>query len=165
MRRILITLCGALALLVGVSPAAAAAPLREPYDPGTLTFGAGDVCAFELELETIDNRAHQLVFPEDANGSVRIKVNGRYLTRATNLESGESIVLHAFGPATLLAHPDGSMDISASGQSVLYFFPGDAIEGLWLATGRYQAHLSAENIITSARVRGQMLDLCAALTP
>lgn len=165
MRRILITLCGALALLVWVSPVAAAAPLREPYDPGTLTFGAGDVCAFELELETIDNRAHQLVFPEDANGSVRIKVNGRYLTRATNLESGESIVLHAFGPATLLAHPDGSMDISASGQSVLYFFPGDAIEGLWLATGRYQAHLSAENIITSAHVRGQMLDLCAALAP
>ena len=165
MRRILITLCGALALLVCVSPAAAAGPLREPYDPGTLTFGAGDVCAFALELATIDNRAHQLVFPEDADGSVRIKVNGRYLTRATNLESGESIVLHAFGPATLVAHADGSIDISASGQSVLFFFPGDAIEGLWLAIGRYRAHLSADNIITSASIKGRMVDLCATLAP
>jgi len=48
---------------------------------------------------------------------------------------------------------------------VLFFFPGDAIEGLWLATGRYRAHLSADNIITLASIRGRMVDLCAALSP
>jgi hypothetical protein len=167
MRRALISATAILTLLLAATPAIAAGPpVREPYDPGTLTFGPGDVCSFALEIATEQNSAHQLVFPPNENGSVRIKVNGRYLTRVTNVdEPQQSMLLHAFGPATIVAHADGSTDLSTSGPSVLYFFPGDAIEGLWLANGRYKAHLSADNIITSATITGPRVDLCAALTP
>ena len=102
MRRATSILLALAALALVVAPVnAKAGPAREPYAPEPLVFDAGLVCPFAVELATVNSRAQQLTFPPDEAGTVRIKVTGFYLTRATNLDSGESMILHAFGPATI----------------------------------------------------------------
>ena len=164
MRRTLRTTILATALtLVAAGQALAGGPTKDPLIQDPVSYGAGEVCVFPLTIEALDNRAHWLTWPEGTDGSAVIRVGGYYLSRVTNDDTGESLTVKANGPATLVAHSDGALDIFGRGPSLLVFFPGEPYEGLLLTNGYYRAHLSADDVITEAEIRGTITNLCDVL--
>ena len=154
---------GVLLVLVAASPALGKGPTKEPYPTDPISFGAGEVCQFPIIIDTLDSRAHVLSWPEDANGVSLQRVGGYYQNRVTNDATGASVTFKSNGPATFTMYPDGSLDIFARGESLLWFYPGEPYEGLLLTHGYYRAHLSADDVITEADIRGPITDVCAML--
>ena len=157
-----------LLLLVWALPVTAAGkPERSPFQlPAEgITLPEGTVCDFEVLLTPLVNKEYQKVFPPDASGRVRTLINGRLVTRVTNVETGESLVTNASGPGTLWTSPDGSIDFVTRGRAVTWFFAGEPFgPGLYLTRGRLAMHFTPEGSIASAVASGPMTNLCVRLS-
>ena len=94
-------------------------------------------------------------------------ITGRSTERVTNLASGESLDLRTAGSILFAPLPNGNMRLVGRGRQILYLFAQDVGgPGLILFTGRVVEELDpTTDTITSFRLSGQRMDVCAALTP
>ena len=91
----------------------------------------------------------------------------------TNLESGESIVLHTSGQAAFKPVSESETAIEPSGHNIVYLFPGDegpsgTVEepgALYLFKGRVSEILDLEaNLITFFMWGGRLTELCSLVS-
>lgn len=164
MRR-LAALALAIALtLTLVAPAVAARPDKTTFEPSVLPAEVfAGTCDFPVELVDTFASAREFVF-----GS-HVMQTGGYHSTLTNLDSGASIVLRYFGRLTIRDTAAG-LRLEGSGGLLYWLTADDALStlgpGIWLITGRFSATLDAETGLSVAPevIRGQVLDVCAALS-
>ena len=169
MRSIVIGIAACLLLVGSVGSVSAVPPDREPLEAEPLEFAAGDVCPFDLLIETTVNRGTFRTF-YDRNGDVRVNlITGSGVSRFTNLETGDWIEAVGGGVGVLSEPGDGTFVLDVRGIANFYFFPGDETpvgegSGLWIVYGRATSVLDlATNVVTSFEYSGRVTDICAAL--
>jgi hypothetical protein len=162
-RRAVVVALGAV-LLTG-QLVAADKPERTPYPtPPVQSFAAGDVCPYPVEVSVIVNKAYSKVFAADQDGDVRESITGRFVTRVTNLTTGESRVFSASGPQTLIYRADGTIDAVQRGPSVWWFFPGEPLgPNLYHLKGRLSIEFSPDFAVLSATHSGKRTSICELL--
>ena len=100
--------------------ASAEKPLREPLpSPPDTTFPAGEICAFPVLAETLENNEIITTFSDG-----RQRVTGALKIRLTNVDTGQSLVVNASGPGWQ-TETETVFDVSGQGRWVLFQFPGD----------------------------------------
>ena len=154
-----------LVLSLGVSPAAAAGPpehvffMAEPVE-----FLPGDVCEFGVLAEPIRSRGHQATFPEDADGTVQVRITGKWFVRVTNTATGASVVRNMTGPVDYWFYADGTAASLNRGHSLGYLFSFE--EGgpaLWYQSGPILWAVDTDGLFSVVRQRGVSEDLCQTL--
>ncbi len=146
-------------VILFTSMAFAQKPVKEPFLYQPIEFNAGDVCAFPIHILG-DGKQNSLVFP-----SGREMYVGHGSVTVTNVATGASIELAQSGRyvQTLLA--DGTARLETNGQQLFFALPQDVGgPALTLATG--QARMTydiAADAVTSLRLSGRTIDVCAAL--
>jgi hypothetical protein len=129
-------------------------PVREPAPFPDAT---GQFCTdFQVLVHAVENRDVMTTFSDG-----RINIAGRLILEVTNLESGKSIVLNAFGPGMI--NPEDAT-ISLEGPFLLFgeagfFGPGSPAE---LSLNAGQAVVSLNDFSILSRV-GHSEELCAVL--
>ena len=137
-------------------------PVIEPYMPEPLEFSAGTVCPFAVRIETVSSKASIKTFPDG-----RQLTTGRTTDRVTNLITGESVDLTGAGSILSVPLPNGDLRLIGRGRILIYLFPGDVGgPALIRVTGRVEETLNlGTDTITSFRLSGKRMDVCAALAP
>ena len=169
MRRFLIALISAiLVTIASVAPAMAAKPdhSRPGVAPPTDIVG---VCDFAITLTSTADKSILSVW-EYEDGSVRILNRGYANGTATNTEDGTTYTHGGGFRVNIVVHPDGSVDIDASGNLFGWYFAGDPIvglsDGVFAVSGRGSESYAADGSLTGARFYGgHVVDLCAELAP
>jgi hypothetical protein len=134
-------------LLAGA--ATAAQPTREPLliEDDVLT-----LCSFPVLLEVIANKEY-VTFFEDG----RLLVTGKLFVRLTNGDN--SLTLNISGPAHI-----SDLGERYAGRGLFLLFPEDVGgPGLILTTGRVDVVRGEDGFITNFSVKGNSVDICAAL--
>ena len=109
---------GSLWLFAGA--ASADKPVREPLPTQQdVTFGAGEVCDFPVTLETLVNNQFVTTFSDG-----RQRVTGALKIRLTNVDTGQSLLVNASGPAWQ-TETETVLEVSTQGRLVLFPFAGD----------------------------------------
>ncbi len=155
---------------MSATPALAAKPEHAPAElPGPIEFPAGEVCDFTVTLHTTEVRAQTSVW-EDEDGTVRYMERGYAESYAEN-STGDRVTHRGGYRIQVVVHPDGSVDVSASGALVAWYLAGDAIVGL-TAPGAYRVKghgtesYAADGSLVAARFYGgNVIDLCQELAP
>ena len=134
-------------------------PVKEPFDYQPLDFAAGEVCQFPLHILG-DGRQHALFFP-----SGRQMLVGTGAATVTNVATGASITLAQSGRYVESLLADGTFKLETNGQQLFYAFPQDVGgPALTLATGQARMIYDlAADAVTSLRLSGRTIDICAAL--
>jgi hypothetical protein len=164
MRRLVSLALGIGLTLALVGPAAAAKPDKTTFEPSVLPpeVFAG-TCDFPVELVDHFASAREFVF-----GS-HIMQTGGYQSTITNLDSGASLDVHTFSRLEIRPTAAGTR-ITTSGQVLWWTTEADALStlgaGIWLITGRMRVTLDSETslVVVPESIRGQVLDVCAALS-
>jgi hypothetical protein len=158
--RLLPAIALAVVMVVVESTAAAAqAPIHEPASPLDSTFGAGEVCAFPIHLESIGDPGNVTTFPDGHQ-----LVTGRFIVRATNLLTEESILINASGPFVVRFENDGTTIFDVHGTFLWILGSGDlGGPGLLFTTGHVVTILSQEFLVTSFQLTGTSENLCTTL--
>ena len=157
-------------LLVGVSIASAAKPVRTPAGGGG-PIVHGDipetrVCAFPVETSQPDGNYTQTEF-----SNTRLHITGTGHDRATNLDTGATVTLPTSGKVTQTVLANGDLRFQASGRTLLYFYPGDvgpfgpveANGGLYYFVGQVDEILSSDFFVTSFEWSGKATDVCSLI--
>lgn len=122
-------------LVATVGPVSAAPPTHEPNEPFLAEYAAGEVCDFPLRLESTEINAKVITF-DRRDGAFRQNLNGRIVQRATNLDTGVSVIRKSSGPGKVSINDAGHMVLRFGGSSLLTFFDGDVTgSGLLYLTG------------------------------
>ena len=150
-RRTAAVLAAVLMTVLAAGAATAAQPIREPLliEDDVLT-----LCSFPVLLEVIANKEY-VTFFED-----RILVTGKLFVRLTNLDDpSNSLTLNISGPAHI-----SELSERSGGRGLYLLFPEDVGgPGLILTTGRVDVVRGEDGFITNLRVKGNSVDICAAL--
>jgi hypothetical protein len=172
-RRLAVTIGTSAALLAAIAPAVnAAKPIRTPVSPSPLVLPSGLGCAFDVQL-TPDADYRQTSF-EFSDGRLMYSTNGS--STVTNLDDPSlSTQIRERGTVEFLYDEQANdFAVTASGQSVFYFFPGDqgpfgpvgADGGLFWIIGHVSETWDLDtDTITSFSYSGQAIDLCAEIAP
>ena len=107
MRRIVIAVTTAAAILLVPASAQATPPTREPVliEDFILT----DHCGFDIDVEVVKNNEIQTTYYDADGNVVRQRVTGSLKVRLTNLEDPEhSVLFNISGPGETRELPDGS---------------------------------------------------------
>lgn len=159
----------ALALGIGLTlalaaPAAAAKPDKTTFEPSVLPQEVFEgTCGFPVELVDHFASAREFVF-----GS-HVMQTGGYHSTLTNLASGASIDLSYFGRLEIRETAAGTQ-VTSSGKVMWWTTDDDALSdlgaGIWLIVGRMTVTLDPETslVVVPETLRGQVVDLCAALS-
>ena len=161
------------ALVLLVYPATLSAADGKPTivavtdDQQSFQFRAGRVCAFPLAGTPVANNQVIKTYPADANGDVRVLVEGLLKAQVTNVDTGKSLVVNVSGPTTQIFHPDGTSDLTLDGSvMVLYnarFNPRGPATLIY--TGHTVLSVSADGVLTLVSTTDkQPFDVCAALS-
>ena len=147
----------------------AAKPIRTQLSTEPTLHDAGFACSFAVELRP--QEGSRFTRTEFTDGTVTIHSSARQTV--TNTESGASIEAKDFGKYTERYDEEANdLLIEVSGQTILYFFPGDqGPEGevgengaLYSVVGHVQETLDLDqDLITSFSLRGQATELCSLL--
>jgi len=134
-------------------------PDKQPLQYEPLEFDASVVCGFPVLIE---GSGHQSVI---SFLSGREMIVGSGSTRITNVATGQSIVLSSTGHFVQTPLPDGTVRLTANGQSLFFLLPQDVTgPGLIFTTGHIElAYDIATDSVTSVSSEGTTLDVCAAL--
>ena len=153
---------------VAAVPALAAKPVREQLSTDPTVLGAGSGCAFPVEFRP--QAGSHFTSTEFTDRTVR--QSSARLT-LTNLENGGTVEAKDFSRySERYDAQTNDVRIEISGQTILYFFPGDqGPEGevgengaLYAVVGHVQETLDLDqNLITSFTLRGQAQELCSLL--
>lgn len=172
-RRLAVTIGTSAVLLAAIAPGVnAAKPVRTPVSPSPLVLPAGLGCAFDVELAAAEGY-RQTSF-EFSDGRLLYSTNGS--STVTNLDDPSlSTEVRERGTVEFVYDEQANdFAVTASGQSIFYFFPGDQGPfGLVGANGglfRIVGHVSETwdldtDTITSFSYSGQAIDLCAEIAP
>ena len=114
----------ALALLAviaapSVAWADAPPPTVEDLPDFNVTYDAGDVCAFDLRIRSLENETTIKTFYDAHGDPTREVVRGLLTVRIKNLESGDSQVRNWSGPIFTWFNADGSAHVSFPRRQVL----------------------------------------------
>ena len=161
----------AIALLV--YPAALSAADGKPTkvavtdDQQSFSFRAGRVCSFPLAGTPVTNNQFIKTYPADANGDVRVTVEGALKAQVTNVDTGKSLVVNVSGPTTQIFHPDGTSDLTLDGSVMVLFNARFNPLGphTYIYTGHTELSVSDDGILTPVSTTDkQPFDVCAALS-
>jgi hypothetical protein len=169
MRRI-VTVAALGAIIAGLlqTPASARGPKWEfqPAAPFTLS---RDFCAFRVHV-TFPNNKEYAKTTENPDGSVTVKITGRFDAKLRRVGTTASVTVNASGPGEITFFPDGSFVADLKGHTVAFFtqamvsqFGLPAAVFLW--AGPFGETVDANGTITSVTLKGHLLvDVCAALS-
>ena len=136
-------------------------------DQQSFSFRAGRVCSFALAGTPMENNQYIKTFPADANGDVRVLIEGVLKEQVTNVDTGKSIVLNVSGPAVEIVHPDGTALLTNEGSFLVLFNARFNPLGphTYVYTGHTVISISADGILTPVSTTDKdPLDVCAALS-
>ena len=130
---------------------------------------SADVCGFAITLTSEVDRSKIKVW-ESEDGTVRILQSGYASGTATNTEDDIAYTHGGGFRSEVIIHPDGSVDVNASGNLFAWYFVGDPIEGLsdglFAISGRgSESYAPDESLVSAVFYGGHAVDLCAALAP
>jgi hypothetical protein len=150
-RRTAAFLAAMLMTVLAAGAATAAQPIREPimFEDEVLT-----LCTFPVLVEFTANKEF-VTFFED-----RILVTGKLFVRLTNLDDpSNSLTLNISGPAHI-----SELGERYAGRGLFLLFPEDVGgPGLVLTTGRVDVVRGEDGFVTNFSVKGNSVDICAAL--
>ena len=144
--------------LAGAAPATAAAPVRQLF--AGVSERTDDFCGFPV-LARAEGTVAVIAFLDGAGNLVKTiePVAGRLQTTVTNLDTGETLTLHASGPGILELSPAGDfVSFTTLGAWFVTQDPTTGERGAYLLQGRRE--LSAE---AGFEFHGRVVDLCAEL--
>jgi len=160
MRRFVIALGVAIALVLGGQPARAVAPERIPLNPVHDAQAAGVLCPFAVTVDSVSINETLTIL---SNG--RVFITGSSFERVTNLDNGKSVVLNVSGPVTI-SSAAGVDTFVAEGRNLWGFHRGDLGTGqpgsLLLTTGLATLTVS-ESGMTFTHNGGTTENLCETL--
>ena len=162
MRRLPLVLLTAV-LAASAAPAAAAPPERFKLEPAG-AFTLTGLCDFEVEIEDVRVHGNSIVFFDTDGVETRTILNGNFVSRLTNLETGKSLLLNISGQFTFTSNPDGSLTLTAHGRNL--FFTGDPEPFLVFHGGRavLRATFTEETFeLVFVETSGTSTDMCAVL--
>ncbi len=142
-------------------------PARFPFPSFPQTFPAGTACNFPLHIDPIVDKQFKKVYPPQPNGDFFQMVTGNFVAQLTNLGNGKSITMNFSGPQKILGHPNGTLDITLSGPTMVILFPFDVPPGpdTFAAKGRIEETFNVNTGVTTlVSETGTKTDLCAALS-
>jgi hypothetical protein len=146
-------------VLAGSAVAEAEQPIREPDQPLDSTFAAGEVCPFPLHLVSIADSGTITTFSDG-----HLLLTGRFVVRATDLDTGGYVDVIASGPFSLRFRDDGTTTFDVHGTYLWILGSGDVGgPGLIFTTGRVVAVADVDFFLTSFDVTGTSQDLCPAI--
>jgi hypothetical protein len=162
-----LTLLAPLALvLVAVTPVNAAPPTFEPQEPLTADFAAGEVCDFNVRVETLAISSKSITFDRHDEAFRQI-LSGRIVLRIANAETGASVDRNSSGPGKVSINDAGHIVLRFGGSSVLPFFDGDVTgRGLFdVKGGGAEFEIGDDGFFFIRAVfPAHVEDLCATLT-
>jgi hypothetical protein len=151
-------------ILAGV----ALVPAATAEKPVRFFLPAGDMlldgpCAFPVSLEVLTNKEFGTQFSDG-----RFLITGSFKVRLTNLDpGGTSMGVNISGPGTFTPTPDGGLKITAWGNWLFWFFPGDlgpqSPGKLVLTSGLTTELFDADGNLVSFTPPPNTRDACAAL--
>ena len=166
--RCALTLVAPLVLvLAAAAPASAAPPAHDPFAPLNVDFAAGEVCDFNLRLESTELKAKAITFDRH-DGAFRQNLTGMIVQRATNLDTGASVTRNSSGPGRVSINAAGHVVISFGGASLLTFFEGDVTGRglLYIKGGGAEFEIGGDGFFyVRADMPAHVEDVCATLTP
>jgi hypothetical protein len=136
-------------------------------DQQSFQFRAGRVCAFPLAGTPVANNQVIKTYPADANGDVRVLVEGLLKAQVTNVDTGKSIVVNVSGPTKEVIHPDGTADLTLDGSVMVLFNARFNPLGphTYIYTGHTELSVSDDGVLTPVSTTDkQPFDVCAALS-
>jgi hypothetical protein len=158
MRQVLALLCAGMVTLAGASAAFSAGPVRYPFEFEPTTFAAGDVCPFDVTLETAVNKEIIKDFGD------HLIFTGRLIARVTNEDTERSLVLNVSGPQKVVFTEDSATQYGR-GLGLYFFFPGQlGPEGALLWTRGPIIQRFSEEGFELVRMAPVVRDVCAMLT-
>ena len=161
MRRIVIAVMTAAAILLVPASAQATPPTREPVliEDFVLT----DHCGFDIDVEVVKNNEIQTTYYDADGNVVRQRVTGSLKVRLTNLEDPEhSVLFNISGPGETRELPDGSTEQTGSG-TWIHFGITDQPGALLLMHGRFTANISDAGFFLTETPNNTQ-DVCALLS-
>jgi hypothetical protein len=162
-RRLPAVLGAALLLVTLASPALAAAPFHDFYEPEGFGFAEGEACAdFGVGVEVVFGRAHDQI-RELEDGSVHVRTTGVFRARIVNLSTGASLVRNFSGPVDFVFRPDGTGTSWNRGHTLAWLIPDEGGPALWHHRGTIRWEIDENGLFTIVRETGTREDLCAAL--
>ena len=152
-------LAALVALTLSTSVSAVGKPDKTPYEIDTLTFAAGELCDFGVQLAfpTVRQVIHTTY---DREGNIiREAFTGSLQMRATNLESGAWIDANVGGPGPNIYNADGTITAMYLGNSI------PLLVDTSLTRGRQVFLMDADfNLIEVVKQVGNSRDLCELLS-
>jgi len=169
MRRIL-TVAALGAIIAGLlqTPASARGPKWEfqPVAPFTLSQA---FCAFRVHVTFPNNKEYSKT-TQNADGSVTVKITGRFDAKLKRVGTNASVTVNASGPGQITFFPDGSFVGDLKGHTLAFFTRADVSRlglpaAVFLWAGPFGESLDANGTISSITLKGHLLvDVCAALS-
>ena len=170
MRRVLCLLFAVGLVLVSAQAVLAAKPDHSrPGPQPPLDLPANEPCEFAVTLASEVDRSTVSVWESD-DGTVRILQRGYASGTATNTEDDIAFT-HGGGFRTeVVIHPDGSVDVNASGNLFAWYLAGEPVvglsEGLFAISGRgSESYAPDGSLVSAVFYGGHAVDLCAELAP
>ncbi len=162
MRRTLLFLSTVLFALTITSPAFAGKPVREIH-PSQDDVVITDQCAFPV-LGHVEGIEIITTFLDRTGDPVKqvVVFPGNTVT-LTNLDSGTSLTIMGTGSSQLRAEPDGSLSARSTGHGPFFPNPLTGEPGIWYLSGQGKATIDPQGNVTSADLRGTLIDLCPRL--
>ena len=150
--------------------ATAEGPIRVPLPSDPIQFGAGEVCAFPVLLESINNRQTIKIFPDG-----RQIVTGGLTIRVSRLDANgdpvESTDVVGSGPIFITPNADGTLNVKGTGSTLFFFFAGDLDPEFHFAllhmTGLVEETVNADftEVLAFEHRGGTTENLCDTLAP
>jgi hypothetical protein len=125
-------------------------------------------CDFAITLTSTVDKSKTSVW-EHEDGTVRILSRG-YASGTATTADGMTFTQGGGYRINIVIHPDGSVDVDASGNLFAWYYPGDPIiglsDGVFAVSGRGSESYAPDGSLVSALFHGgNAVDLCAALAP
>ena len=153
MRRIIALLVASLALLISAAPVSAIAPERANLEPAEFTISGS--CPFDVYYDELRTSGHSLTYFDRNGDFAKAIINGNWIIRLTNLETGETLRLNISGQFFIRD------SFVAHGRNLLFHFLPEPL--MVLSVGNSDVDLAAG--LSVSRTRGRLIDVCGILAP
>jgi hypothetical protein len=144
--------------------ASADKPDREPLaiEPEVVE----DICTFPVLVEPVLNKEFITTFYDKEGNITKQLITGHLVSRLTNLETNESLVVNISGPGKLTFEGDRTF-LKGHGVWLLFFIPeqlGVGDPGLFvIVKGSFLLTIGPNGTQTLSNVRGNVTDVCELL--
>jgi hypothetical protein len=162
MRRGLLFLSAVLGVLALAPAASANKPIRQ-INPAQDDVVIRNQCAFPVLAHVKGGEIITTYVDKGGNPVKQIGIFPGNTLTLTNLDSGTSITVGSTGPFHVRTESDGGLTVTITGHGPFVPNPLTGEPGIWYLSGRARATFDANGNQTSARIAGQLVDLCDRL--